>query len=515
MKCPNSNKFVLHTVNEDFVFKELSHLNPFKSTGLDNIPARFLKDAAVFLKIPITYIINMSVVENKVPEELKSARVVPLYKKGNKSEVGNFRPVSILSIISKILERAVYSQLKAFLVKNNMLYDLQSGFRGNYSTDTCLIHLTDHIKTQTSKGLYTGMILLDLQKAFDTVDHSILCDKLKAMGIGSVEWFQSYLSDRMQTVQVNDTYSNIEQITCGVPQGSILGPLLFLCYVNDMSLSISSDCKLMLYADDSAILFSHKDVNVISDRLGKELRSCSNWLIDNKLSLHLGKTECILFGSKRNLSKNKVLSINYDNYIIESTSSVKYLGLVLDNTLSSESCANDIIKKVNSRIKCLYRHGNVLNQYLRKTLCNSLIQCLFDYSCSSWYYSLSKSLKLKLQVTQNKVIRFINNSGPRTSVKGNILKELNMLNVEDRVSQMTLNHVHKICYNKCPSYLKDHFTKISAIHNYNTKGSSFNFHVPCINSSTSNTFYYNAILVWNGLPDRIKEIKNHYYFKSK
>ena len=175
----------------------------------------------------------MSIVENKVPEELKSAKVVPLYKKGNKSEVGNFRPVSILSIVSKILERAVYSQLKAFLVKNNMLYDLQSGFRGNYSTDTCLIHLTDHIKTQTSKGLYTGMILLDLQKAFDTVDHSILCDKLKAMGIGSVEWFQSYLSDRMQTVQVNDTYSNIEQITCGVPQGSILGPLLFL-YVNDV-----------------------------------------------------------------------------------------------------------------------------------------------------------------------------------------------------------------------------------------------------------------------------------------
>ena len=228
-----------------------------------------------------------------------------MYKKGNKSEVGNFRPVSILSIVSKILERAVYNQLKAFLVKNNMLYDLQSGFRGNYSTDTCLIHLTDHIKTQTSKGLYTGMILLDLQKAFDTVDHSILCDKLKAMGIGSVEWFQSYLSDRMQTVQVNDTYSNIEQITCGVPQGSILGPLLFLCYVNDMSLSISSDCKLMLYADDSAILFSHKEVNVISDRLGKELRSCSNWLIDNKLSLHLGKTECILFGSKGILVKIK------------------------------------------------------------------------------------------------------------------------------------------------------------------------------------------------------------------
>ena len=136
-----------------------------------------------------------------------------------------------------------------------------------------------------------------------------------------------------------------------MPQGSILGPLLFLCYVNDMSMSISSDCKLLLYADDSAILFSLKEVHVISDRLGKELKSCSNWLIDNKLSLHIGKTECILFGSKMKLCKNKVFNINCDGNIIKSTSSIKYLGLVLENTLSSENCANDIIKKANSKIK--------------------------------------------------------------------------------------------------------------------------------------------------------------------
>ena len=184
--------------------------------------------------------------------------------------------------------------------------------------------------------------------------------------------------------------------------------------------------------------------------------------------------------------------------------------------LSHENCTNDIIKKTNSRIKFVYRHGIVLKQSHRKTLCNSLIQCLFDYSCSSWYYSLNKSLKLKLQVTQNKVIRFINNSGPRTSMKGNGFKELNMPNVEDRVSQLALNYVHKRFYNQCPAYLKENFTNISAKHKYNTRSSSFNFHVPSVNSSISNTFYYNAILVWNGrLPDRIKEIKNHYHFKKQ
>ncbi len=147
------------------------------------------------------------------------------------------------------------------------------------------------------------MVMLDLQKAFDTVNHSILCKKLKIMGIESIKWFESYLTNRKQKVGINGTESDFLDINCGVPQGSILGPLLFLCYVNDMKTSISSDCKLLLYADDSTILFSHQDPNIISSKLGDELKSCSEWLVDNKLSLHLGKTECIIFGSKRKLKK--------------------------------------------------------------------------------------------------------------------------------------------------------------------------------------------------------------------
>ena len=183
--------------------------------------------------------------------------------------------VLLLIRISKILERAVYTQLEDNLVKKKLLFDFQSGFRSNFSTDSCLTYLTDYIKIQTSKGLYTGMLMLDLQKAFDTVDHDILCKKLKAMGIKSVDWFRSYLSYRNQIVNVNDTESDPSLVTCGVPQGSILGPFLFLCYINDMELSISSECKLLLYADDSAILFSNKDPRDISDKLGLELEMCS------------------------------------------------------------------------------------------------------------------------------------------------------------------------------------------------------------------------------------------------
>ena len=167
-----------------------------------------------------------------------------------------------------------------------------------------MIHLTDYIQNQVSKGNYTGLILLDLQKAFDTVDHDILCRKLGAMGIDYVEWFRSYLSGRKQIVHVNKVDSDPLQISCGVPQGRILGPLLFLCYVNDMVASV--DCKLLLYVDDSALLVSDKIPQSVADKLSKEVESCRQWLVDNKLSLHLGKTDMFCLAQKNNLKKSTI-----------------------------------------------------------------------------------------------------------------------------------------------------------------------------------------------------------------
>ena len=248
-------------------------------------------------------------IQGIVPDDLKSARVVPIFKKNDKTKVGNYRPVSILSIISKVFERVVYYQLETYLDERKLLYDLQSGFRLKYSTDTCFIHLTDFIKFKMDKGNAVGMVLLDLQKAFDTVDHSILLAKLEAMGLSNEidKWFQSYLSGRQQLVDVAGTFSSCENITCGVPQGSILEPLLFLIYVNDMPGVIGN--KLLLYTGDSAILVADKDISTVENALQTDLQIISEWLIDNKLSLHLGKTESILFGSKSRLRSRSNLNI--------------------------------------------------------------------------------------------------------------------------------------------------------------------------------------------------------------
>ena len=284
--------------------------------------------------ISLTHIINLSITTGGIPDDFKMTRIVPLYKKNSKTHVGNYRPISVLSVIAKVFEKVVFMQLSDYLSKNRLLYEFQSGFRSSYSTDTCLIHLTDYIKLENGKGNFTGMVLLDLQKAFDTVDHTILLNKLKWLGADdlTVQWFISYLTGRTQVTDIGGTMSEPKGVTCGVPQGSILGPLLFLLYVNDMASAVR--CKLLLYADDSALIASGKNVADIESTLSSELEYVSNWLMDNKLSLHLGKTQSILFGTKRRLSTGVKLNVICNGNVIELKSNVTYLGVTLDQFLS-------------------------------------------------------------------------------------------------------------------------------------------------------------------------------------
>jgi len=269
------------------------------------------------------------------------------------------------------------------LLENDILYEHQSGFRRNFSTGTALVSLSEIIKSNMDKGELTGMLLIDLRKAFNTVNHQILLNKLKTFGMNasSVSWFSSYLADRGQSVFLNGTFSDQMNVSCGVPQGSILGPLLFLVYMNDMPSSVK--CKLFLYADDSALMVS--GVIIIQNNLSAELESLSQWLILNELSLHIGKTESILFGSKHRLSKCNELNVMYKGKTIFSSNTVKYLGATLDNNMRGNSMGESVIKMVNMRLKFLYRKQCFVDKDLRKILCNSLVQPHFDYGSCFWY----------------------------------------------------------------------------------------------------------------------------------
>jgi hypothetical protein len=509
------DSFSFNIVSDSKVLKYLNMLSPKKATGLDGIPSRFVKDSAPIIAGPLSHIINLSLIQGVVPDDLKSARVVPLYKKNDKTEVGNYRPVSILSILSKIYERVVYDQVEEYLSKNNLLYMFQSGFRRGFSTDTCLIHLSDYIRFQMDQGNLVGMILLDLQKAFDTVDHGILLMKMEAMGLGKdiLRWFKSYLSERQQLVNVAGSSSSYANITCGVPQGSILGPLLFLIYVNDMSAVVKN--KLLLYADDSGILVAGKNKSDIESSLNEELDTVSKWLIDNKLSLHLGKTESILFGSKPRLRSSPNLNISCNGQVIEPTSYVKYLGATLDQSLSCESMASSVIKKANSRLKFLYRKRNYLTQHTKKLLVMSLIQCHFDYACCFWFYGLSKMWKTKLQVTQNKILRFVLNLDHRSHIGPVQFLSENWLPVSKRVDQIILNQVFKIVRGSAPEYLGELFVSSKSVHSHSTRFSEKgSFSIPKVKSFGIKSFAYMGCTLWNSLPRSITEIEQHHRFKD-
>ena len=286
--------------------KILRSKNICKTAGIDDLSGRFLKDGSGVLSKPISELCNLFIKLGSFPDSCKIAKLKPLFKKGSKTNPLSYMPISLLPLISKIIEKLIHEQTSSFLSNNEILYNYQS-------------FLHDKVLKSFDKGLMTGMILIDLQKAFDTIDHDILLKKLSAIGFSnhSIGWFKSYLSNRLFRVNLGNCYSDPSNITCGIPQGSIVGPLLFLIYVNDMPQAVKSN--LFLYADNSCLIFQGKDVIEIEKQLNGNFTNICERFVDNRLSIHFGedKTKSIIFASKHKIKKVSKLKINYKNIQIK------------------------------------------------------------------------------------------------------------------------------------------------------------------------------------------------------
>ena len=293
---PVSHTFTLKATTNDTVLKLINSLPLNKASGLDGISCRLLKEAAPFVVPSLTHIINLSITTGIFPDEWKLARVSPIYKEGAKSDPNNYRPISVLPVISKLIEKIVCDQFYEYLIMYDLLADTQSGFRPGHSTQTALLlEATNEWYQNIDSGLINGVLFLDLKKAFDTVDHRILLQKLQLYGVDfhTLEWFRSYLTNRKQKTFVNGHLSDYCPITCGVPQGSILGPLLFLVYINDLPA-----CPLYsvprMYADDTSLTLSSNNPADLQYKLNSDLAEIKTWLQANKLSLNEKKTNILL-----------------------------------------------------------------------------------------------------------------------------------------------------------------------------------------------------------------------------
>ena len=345
----------------------MSSLDSYKSSGPNNIPVKILKLLKNDISQQLSDIFNMSFSTGQFPSVLKIAKVIPIHKKQSRVDYTNYRPISLLSNIEKIIEKLMYKRLSNFLDINNVIYLLQFGFRPKYSTAHALINLTESIRQSLAEVSFGCGKFVDLQQAFDTVDHKILLHKLEYYGIQGVcnDWFKSYLSDHKQFVSINGYNSDLMPGDYGVPQGSVLGPLLFLIYINDLH-KVIRYCKVHHFADDTNLFHTSKSVKNLNKQINRDMKHLNNWLSANKISLNVEKTELVIFKSPRKVLLDEI-KIKLSGKRLYPSNSVKFLGIKIDRFLYWHDQVNSIAVKLNRANALLLKIRNYVNM---KTLRN-------------------------------------------------------------------------------------------------------------------------------------------------
>lgn len=509
--------FTFTPITKKFVLNELKRLNANKATGIDGIPARLLKTAAPRICESLSEILNLSIQSTEVANEWKTAIVTPIFKDGNKADCSNYRPISVIPVTMKILERAVHNQLYKYFQDNNILCKNQHGFRPKHSTTTALTLLTDQILWNMDKGLITGGIFLDLSKAFDTVDHKTLLHKLQSYGVkgSTLEWFNSYLSNRQQRTKVNNTISDSRAIAVGVPQGSILGPLLFVIYVNDLPLQVQR-CKMVLYADDTAIFYAAKSMEEVESVLVSEMNKIEQWLQCNKLTLNASKSKYMLFGTTARINSTQDLHIQVKGTDIKRTSAIKYLGLWLDENLTWSTYIDKLCKNVSRRLSLLSRVRRFIDIKTLNLLYNALVLPKFDY-CDVVWSNCNQTMSQKLQRLQNRAGRIITGTKLREFSSAKIRKRLKWTELSARRDFHLSLFTFKCLNDLAPPQLKETFIPVKSIHDHRTRSTSNNhLYIPKPRiMAGKKTFTFRAIKLWNTLPLEIRQCQKLWQFRME
>ena len=409
----------------------------------------------------------------------------------------------------------MFNQLYEYLNNNYLLTESQSGFRPMFSTETALLEVTNEWLWNIDNKHLNGVIFLDLKKAFDTMDHAILLEKLKLYGVDclSLKWFRSFLSDRKQQTFIDGAQSDFCNVICGIPQGSILGPLLFTIYINDLP-SCNLFSKPRMYADDTTLTSSSEDSYVLEHKMNCDMNLIQSWLTANKLTLNVKKTKYMLIGSKFKLSQiHNDFTVKVHNTPLDRVNKHKYLGVHIDEFLNWRPHINATSKKISAGLAILKSVSTTIPFDTRMNMYYALVMPYFN-DCSTVWGNISKGLSDKFQKLQNRAARILTFSNYET--RSNVLlDELGWERLENIRHKQLAMIMYKIHNNLSPSYLRQIFTNTSNVHAHNLRNSEINCYVPKPRTECAKgSLHYRGSVMWNKIPSEIRHMPSLKVFKT-
>ena len=521
LRHPNPHTLAIYECDRTEIENLISDLDPKKKSGPHSLPVDILHLLKQDISYPLTIVFNLSLTTGVHPDILKPAKATPIFKKGSKLETGNYRPISLLSNLNKLLEKLMYARVYKFLNEKNCFYELQFGFRTRHSTTHTLIEITERLRQALDNNMVACGIFIDLQKAFDTVNHSILLDKLEHYGIRGMgnNWFKTYLSNRTQTVVINGFESDTKIMKHGVPQGSVLGPLLFLIYINDLHTAIQHS-HVYHFADDTNLLNINNSPRKIQKQMNRDLKCLYNWLLANKISLNCSKTELIFFHKPgADIKQLTSLKIKINGHRLIPTDNIKYLGIYMDSTLSGKHHCKVLttkLKRANGMLSKI-RHYVPLEEL--RSIYYAIFSSHMTYGCQVWGQGTNGNIK-QIETLQNRALRIINFKGPGTDTSSLYAKN-KILKLTDLIKLNNCLFIHDYLHDNLPSCFEDYYFKLNNLYPLTE---TRNAKIGCLFVPVKNTTKYGlnsltqqSIYTWNEISKTMNtdlSLKSRYELKS-
>ena len=488
----------------------IKQLKPSTTKDYYGLQTTLLQRNILIFARPLCMLVNQSINDSVFPKTLKIGCITPIHKAGCKMDLKNYRPVSILPAISKIIEKAVTQQITEFLEQGQLLSPCQYGFRRGYSTESACVHLTEFLRHNIDRGGVVGAVFLDLRKAFDLISHQRLLNKLLKFGFASksIDWIRSYLANRTQCVRINNTCSNFKPYPKGVPQGSRIAPILFSLYINDLP-DVCPEVHTQMYADDTAIFYHGKDPKEVAAALSKAMNLISAWLTENQLSLNVEKTMAIYFGKKELLNPPPITAVGIPLNIVRS---VKYLGVHFDSTLKFKTHIQKLSKTINVTLRTFGHIRGSFTMEAAMAFYHAMIASRFQYCITCWSQAPSTIWK-SLKSLYKRAVKILDKKDWNYH-HCHVYNNRSLLNLENQIKHANLVLIHKIINEGASPTLREYVQLVASTALRDTRASST---LDCRIPFKSSTFGQAAwsvrgITEWNRLPSHLRAISSSKQF---